>query len=228
MANAQYCYFHASGAGGADQIRKVNFNGNTYRKIKFNNTVFTISTWYSGTAVNAVRTQQTYSTKSNKVTDGYAHYFTIKSQSKSGSSWVDYGSLTYTTQFFDQDTDGASMTGMSGYGTYGYLSVSCYAGSATWRDCSSFTPPPATRMYLRSHSVSARYLYSSQVKNDVNFSYSTSSISNSTAFVPENYDRYYTMSNHSLIGVLSHNANYTISGVYKGHHIYPYIQTNTF
>lgn len=228
MANAQYCYFYAAGAGGANTIHKVNFNGNTYRKINFNGTTFTISTWYSGTCINAVRTQQTYSTKSNKVTDGYAHYFTIRSQSKSGSSWVNYGALTYTTYFFESAGDKSDITAASGYGTYGYLSVSCYAGSNTWRDCSSFTPPPETKMYLRSHSVSARYLYASQIKYDVNFSYSTSSIANNTMFVPANYENYYTMSNHPLIGVLSHNATYTISGAYKGHHIPSYIQTNTF
>lgn len=224
----QYCYFYASGSGGANQIRSVKYNGVTYRKINFNGTPFTISTWYSGTCINGVRTQVTYSTKSNKVTDGYAHYFTIRSQSYNGSSWVNYGSLTYTTYYFDVDTDGASMTALPGYGSYGYMSVSCYQGSATWRDCSSFTPYPASKMYLHSHSVSQRYQYSSKQMYDINFSYSTSSVANVAAFAASNYGNYYNIYNNPKVGIQVSNANYTVSGIVQGHHLFTYIQTNTF
>lgn len=224
----QYCYFHPSGASGASQIRSVKFNGVTYRKIKFNNTPFTISTWYSGTCINGVRTQVTYSTRSNKVTDGYAHYFTIRSQSKSGGSWVNYGAITYTTYYFDVDTDGASMSTLQGYGSYGYMSVSCYAGSETWRDCSSFTPYPASKMYLHSHSVSQRYQYDAKAMYDINFSYSTSSVANVSVFAASNYGNYYNINNHPKVGIQVSNANYTVSGIVQGHHLFTYIQTNTF
>lgn len=224
----QYCYFHPSGAGGASQIRSVKFNGVTYRKIKFNNTPFTISTWYSGTCINGVRTQVTYSTRSSKVTDGYAHYFTIRSQSKSGGSWVNYGAITYTTYYFDVDTDGASMSTLQGYGSYGYMSVSCYAGSETWRDCSSFTPYPASKMYLHSHSVSQRYQYDAKAMYDINFSYSTSSVANVSVFAASNYGNYYNLNNNPKVGIQVSNANYTVSGIVQGHHLFTYIQTNTF
>ena len=227
MAN-QYCYFYASGSGGANTIHKVMFNGNSYRKINFNGTPFTISTWYSGTCINGVRTEVTYSTKSNKVTDGYAHYFTIKSQSKSGSSWVDYGALTYTTYYFDLDTDGIAMTTLPGYGSYGYMSVSCYQGSNTWRDCSSFTPYPGSKMYMHTHSVTARYEYSRQAKYDINFSYSTSSVANVSVFAASNYGNYYNIYNNPKVGIQVSNSKYTVSGVVQGHHLFTYIQTNTF
>lgn len=58
----QYCYYQV-GSGTSTRIKKVNFNGVTYRKVNFNNTLFILSTLTGATCQNCTLVGQTKSTR---------------------------------------------------------------------------------------------------------------------------------------------------------------------
>lgn len=232
---AQYCYYNSN-----TLIRKVSFNGNTYRKINYNGTVFTISTWYSASCKNATCYESTYSTSNTpitKVTDGYSHKVTELDYSYRNGSWYSYKAAVYTTWYLDSVSDGvygywnsSHLSQHAGYGQYGYMSVSFYFGSESYRTHYSVTPPPGTKMYLVTHNEGGQrvsYYKSRSLKSDINFSYSTTSIANSTAFNASNFAQYYNIYNHSKNSFTTY-ANYTISRNLQGHHFIGLITTTTF
>ena len=227
---AQYCYYNTN-----TQIRCVNFNGNTYRFINHNGTVFTISTWYSGTCINGNAWESTYSTKNVNVTDGYKHYVTERYQSRNGTNWNYYGNYTYTTWYFTDANDYGLANGRrisqdySGYGQYQYMYVSFYRGDADYRSCYSMNPMDGTKFSLVTHNNKTSYYVSRSEKNDINFSYSTTSIANNTAFNVSNFQQYYVLTNHPKHGVTNY-GNYTVSRNLTAiaHHFWDNIYTVTF
>lgn len=223
---AQYCYYN----GGSPSIKKVAFNGaaNTYRKIIFNGQSFTLSTWYSGTCKNGYAEQSTFSSK-NVTNSAYKHIVTQKNYSKNGSgNWVSYGAQTLTTWTMPYGgTDDLGVESNAGYGSYGYMSYSFYTGNNSYRTYYSFTPPSKSKAQSMTWITVSTYLYASNIKHDINFSYSTSSIANATAFAPSNYESYYDLRTHPLNGVTA-NPNYTISRSLAGHWYYNYVSTFTF
>lgn len=212
---AQYCYYNSN-----TLIRKVNFNGATYRKVNLNGTPFTISTWYSATCINAPRDYYTISSRYKTISeDAYVHTLSI----------TRYDGATYTQTMTLGLDDGENVGAVStnqGYGNAGYMSVSWYYTGTWGRETYKMTPPDRTSAYKYTYRSVSEYV-ASENRNvyEVNFSYSTSSISAANAFIPENYTQYYDASQLDF----RHEYNtYTVVGVCAWHKVYPRIQTVTF
>jgi hypothetical protein len=218
---AQYCYYN-----GNTQIKKVNFNGNTYRRISVSlsnmTKLFILSSWYSGTCKNGLVYQRTYSESQSKIAESYTYTYkiyslTMKSPNKS------------YTQTVSCDADPK----LTNWHTLPNYSASTTFGAATAQTRESYTAcaryygmMPGMTVTVPAQYQWKSYLKASEPKYIVSFSYSASNVANDAAFAPNNFANWYNVANNGANYVNAQpSQHYTVSRQVFGHLLWNYIST---